>query len=211
MVGILEPVPLAPEIDRSAMIGYPAAATYLDADRSPSTDLRPRRTGRGDDVREVLGATANPEHPEEVDGQPAVRRHRGEGRGRDAFTGLFLGLGAVALLVGGLGIANVMLMAVLERRPEIGLRRALGATRRHIAGQFLTEAVLLAALGGLLGVVVGAAVGAGYARSQGWGIVIPIVGVAGGVLVAVVIGAIAGLYPALRAAAVPPTEALRSG
>jgi putative ABC transport system permease protein len=117
----------------------------------------------------------------------------------------------VALLVGGLGIANVMLMAVLERRSEIGLRRALGATRGHIAGQFLTEAGLLAGLGGLLGVSIGVLVAAVYAGSQGWALVVPLVALIGGPAGALGIGALAGLYPALRASATPPTEALRAG
>ena len=127
-----------------------------------------------------------------------------------AFTTLLVGLGAVALLVGGLGIANVMLMAVLERRSEIGLRRALGATRGHIVGQFLAEAVLLAGIGGLLGAVLGCAVAAAYGQSQGWLVAIPVAGVAAGIGASVLVGAVAGLYPAVRAARTPPTEALRS-
>jgi putative ABC transport system permease protein len=123
---------------------------------------------------------------------------------------LFLGLGAVALLVGGLGIANVMLMAVLERRSEIGLRRALGATRGHIVGQFLTESLLLAGSGGIAGVLLGSAVTILYAQSQGWLVALPWVGIVGGVGLAVVIGAVAGLYPAIRAARTAPTEALRT-
>ena len=124
--------------------------------------------------------------------------------------GFFLGLGAVALLVGGIGIANVMVIAVIERRSEIGLRRALGATRAHIRRQFLTEAVLLAGAGGLVGVGLGAAVTAAYARSQGWTIVIPPVALLGGLAAATVIGGVAGLYPAARASRLAPTEALRS-
>ena len=119
-------------------------------------------------------------------------------------------MGAVALLVGGLGIANVMLMAALERRSEIGLRRALGATRGHIVGQFLTEALLLVGTGGMLGVALGSAVSIGYANSQGWLVSLPIVGIVGGVGMAVIIGAVAGIYPAVRAARTPPTDALRT-
>ncbi len=128
---------------------------------------------------------------------------------KGTFTALLLGLGAVALLVGGVGIANVMVISVLERRSEIGLRRALGATRRHISAQFLTEALLLAALGGAAGVALGALVTAGYATSQGWTVTVPALAVLGGATAALAIGGIAGLYPATRAARLSPTEALR--
>jgi putative ABC transport system permease protein len=126
-----------------------------------------------------------------------------------ALTALLLGLGAVALLVAGVGIANVMVISVLERRTEIGVRRALGATRRHVRLQFLVEAVLLAALGGTGGVVLGAAVTAGYARVRDWSVSVPLGALAGGVGVALVVGALAGLYPAARAARLQPAEAVR--
>ena len=127
-----------------------------------------------------------------------------------AFTSLLLGLGAVALLVGGVGIANVMVISVLERRSEIGLRRALGATRRHIGAQFITESLLLGAAGGVAGALLGAVVTGGYAATQDLPAVVPPVALAGGVGAALAIGAVAGLYPALRAARLSPTEALRS-
>jgi putative ABC transport system permease protein len=210
VIGVLDPMPLNPEIDRAALVGFPAAETYLQDDVPPSMIYVRTAPSAVDDVRHVLAATANPEHPEEVRVNRPSDAIQARAAAATAFTGLFLGLGAVALLVGGLGIANVMLMAVLERRPEIGLRRALGATRGHILGQFLTEAVLLAGLGGGLGLAVGSGVAAAYARSQNWAVVIPPVGLAVGFGAALAIGAIAGLYPALRAAAVPPTEALRT-
>ena len=100
-----------------------------------------------------------------------------------------------------------MVIAVIERRSEIGLRRAIGATKGHIRRQFLTEALILAALGGIAGVVIGVGVTAGYASTQGWGIIIPPEAVIGGFVAALAIGAIAGLYPAMRAANLPPTEA----
>ena len=156
----------------------------------------------------MLAATANPAAPNEVDGQPAVRRAHGARRGRERADSLFLGLGAVSLLVGAVGVGNVMVVLVLERRSEIGLRRALGATRRHVRLQFLAEATLLALLGGLVGVAAGAAATAVYAGVEGWAVVIPTLAWAGGLGAAVVIGACAGLLPALRAARLSPTEAL---
>jgi putative ABC transport system permease protein len=163
-----------------------------------------------EDVRALLGATANPRAPEEVEvGRPSdALEARVAAKG--AFTALFLGLGAVALLVGGVGIANVMVISVLERRSEIGLRRALGATRRHVRAQFLTESLLLAAIGGTAGVGLGALVTAGYAASQGWALVLPATALLGGLGAALAIGAVAGVYPAVRAARLSPTEALRT-
>lgn len=211
VVGILEPAPLTPEVDRAAYIGHAIAAQLFGATGNPSTVYVRAEPAAIDDVRSVLGATANPENPEEVEVSRPSEALEAQAAAAVAFTGLFLGLGSVALLVGGLGIANVMLMAVLERRSEIGLRRALGATRGHIAGQFLTEAALLAGLGGLLGVCVGIVIAAVYAGSQGWPLVVPLVALVGGPAGALAIGAVAGSYPALRASATPPTEALRAG
>ncbi len=210
VIGILDELPLAPELDRAALIGREAADTWLDADISPTTIYVRADPAYVDEVRGVLGATANPENPEAV----TVRRPSDAIEARaataTAFTALFLGLGLVALAVGTLGIANVMLMAVLERRGEIGLRRALGATRGAIGGQFFGEALLLASLGGALGVSVGMLIGGAYATSQGWPVVISPVAIAIGVGATAIVGAVAGLYPAMRAARVPPTDALRS-
>jgi putative ABC transport system permease protein len=210
VIGILDPLPLAPELDRAAMIGLPAARTVLGVETAPTTIHIRVAPSQIDAVRSVLGATANPRNPEAVQVERPSDALEARAAAASAFTALFLGLGAVALGVGGLGIANVMLMAVLERRAEIGLRRALGATRPAIAGQFLVEAVVLALLGGLLGVAAGTAIAGSYASSQGWPIVISLVGVSIGVLATVAIGARAGHYPALRAAIVPPTDALRA-
>jgi putative ABC transport system permease protein len=210
VLGILEPLPLAPEIDRSVLVGHQAAQALLDADGSPSTLYLRAADEWIDDVRGVLPATANPENPESVNVSRPSDAIEAKAAAATAFTALLVGLGGVALLVGGLGIANVMLMAVLERRAEIGLRRALGATRRQVAAQFVTEAVLLSLLGGLAGSAVGAAVAAVYASSQGWPVALPAAGLGAAVGAAVVVGVLAGLYPALRAASTPPTEALRS-
>lgn len=210
VIGILKPVAAAEGLDRGAIIGIAAAQTYVVGD-----DIVPERIyirtqeGAIDAVRSVLPATVNPETPEEVEATRPSDALAAEDAASTAFTSLFLGLGAVALLVGGIGIANVMVIAVIERRGEIGLRRALGATRAHVRRQFLTEAILLAGAGGVVGVGLGAAVTAIYASAKHWKIVVPPIALGGGVVAALLIGAIAGLYPAARAARLPPTEALR--
>ena len=210
VVGILEPVPLAPEIDRAALIGFPVAQERLGADAYPSTVYTRTAPDGVDAVRAVLPATANPQHPEEVQVSRPSDALAARAATKTAFTALLLGLGAVGLLVGGVGIANVMVISVLERRPEIGLRRALGATRRHIRSQFLAESLLLSTLGGVGGAALGAGATAAYAASRGWTVVVPPVSLAGAVGAALVIGAVAGLYPAMRAARLAPTDALRS-
>jgi putative ABC transport system permease protein len=210
VVGILEPVTLADALDSSAIVSFEVAESRLGADRSPSTIYVRADTDAVASVRDRLGATASPEHPEEVEVSRPSDALEARAAAKTAFTSLFLGLGAVALLVGGVGIANVMVISVLERRSEVGLRRALGATRRHVGVQFLSESLLLAALGGAAGVALGAAVTLGYAASQDWQAVVPPVAIAGGLAAATAIGAVAGLYPALRAARLSPTDALRS-
>ncbi len=209
VIGILEPLPLAPEIDRSVLVGREVAAALFGSDGAPSSLYVRAADSAIGDVRSVLAATANPANPESVNVSRPSDAIEARAAAATAFTALLVGLGAVALLVAGLGIANVMLMAVLERRTEIGLRRALGATRVHVAAQFVTEAVLLSVAGGLTGTLLGAGVAAAYASAQGWPLAVPALGVAAGVAAAVVVGALAGIYPAVRAAGTPPTEALR--
>ena len=210
VIGILNPVAAASGLDRGAMIGIGAAETYIvGASLAPERIYVRTQEGAVDIVRSVLPPTVNPQTPEEVETTRPSDALAAENAASTAFTSLFLGLGAVALLVGGIGIANVMVIAVIERRSEIGLRRALGATRAHVRRQFLTEAILLAGAGGVVGVGLGAAVTAIYASTKHWKIVVPPIALGGGVVAALAIGAIAGLYPAARAARLPPTEALR--
>jgi putative ABC transport system permease protein len=210
VVGILEPLDLAPEGDRAVMIGRPVAEDLFDAEPNASAIYVRAHPEDIDDVTGVLAATVNPERPEEVEvARPSdVLEARAAARG--AFTALLLGLGVVALFVGGVGIANIMVISVLERRPEIGLRRALGATRGYVAIQFLTESVLLSGLGGFAGVILGAAVTIVYAGSRGWRADLPPEAIVGGALASFAIGAVAGLYPAARAARLSPAEALRT-
>lgn len=210
VAGILRPAILAPTIDSSVLVGFPAARKYLGFDGHPSTVYLRAAPSQVDYVDDLLAAQANPEDPAGVDVSQPSAALTAQADAQGAFNDLFLGLGAVALLVGAVGVANIMVISVLERRSEIGLRRALGATRGHIRAQFLSEAVLLAAAGGAAGVAAGAAATALYAHAKGWATVIPAQAWAGGLAAAVLIGAIAGLWPALRAARMSPTQALWS-
>jgi putative ABC transport system permease protein len=210
VAGVMASLPLAPDIDRSALIGYAEAAGDFGQDGSPTTIYLRADPSYVTQVEGVLAPSTNPAHPEEVQVSRPSDALAARAAAKGAFTSLLLGLGAVALLVGGVGIANVMVISVLERRSEIGLRRALGATRAHVRRQFLAESLALALVGGVAGVVLGAIVTAGYATSQGEQIVVPLTGVAAGVGAAIVVGAIAGLYPAMRAARLAPTDALRA-
>ncbi len=212
VTGILNPAVLAPQIDSAVLIGFPAAEKYLHFDGNPSeiyvrTVNTQAATTRVDNL---LGYQASPANPDQVTVSQPSSALTAQADAKGALDTLFLGLGAIALLVGAIGVANIMVISVLERRSEIGLRRALGATHGQIRAQFLAEAILLSLAGGAAGVIAGAAATAAYAHAKGWAIVIPPDAWAGGLAAAVVIGALAGLLPAIRAARLSPTQALWS-
>jgi putative ABC transport system permease protein len=210
VAGVLSPALLAPEIDNSVLVGFPAAKRYLGFDGHPTTIYVRSKTSQVAAVQSVLAATANPEAPNEVEVSQPSDALTARAKAQSALNSLFLGLGAISLLVGAVGVGNIMLIGVLERRSEIGLRRALGATKANIRVQFLAEAILLSLLGGAVGVATGALATAIYASTKQWTIVIPTLAWAGGLGAALTIGALAGLLPAVRAARLSPTEALRT-
>jgi putative ABC transport system permease protein len=208
VVGILDPVPLAPELDFGALVGWQAGLRYLGFGGHITTVYLRTDPDAVEAVRSLLARTANPARPNEVNVSRPSDALAAKAAAETAFTGLLLGLGTVALLVGGIGVANTMVISVLERRAEIGLRRSLGATRGHIRIQFVAESLLLSLLGGGAGILLGSSVTAVYATLQNWPTVIPLWVITGGITAALVIGGAAGLYPAIRAARVAPTEAL---
>jgi putative ABC transport system permease protein len=211
VTGILNPDSYAPEIGSAVLIGLPAAQKYLDFDGHPTTiyvRTTPDDQAVTTSVDNLLGAQASPENPGQVAVSQPSEALTAQADAKGALDTLFLGLGAVALLVGAIGVANIMVISVLERRQEIGLRRALGATRGQIRAQFMSEAILLSLVGGSAGVAIGAAVTAAYAHGHGEAVVIPPDAWAGGLAAAVIIGALAGLLPAIRAARLSPTRAL---
>jgi putative ABC transport system permease protein len=219
LAGILATAVLAPELDSSVLVGYQAAKRYLGYESNlngkpaignPTTLYVRADTDRVPAVQQLLAYEANPQAPNEVNVSQPSSALTARAKAKSALNGLFLGLGAIALLVGAVGVANIMIISVLERRSEIGLRRALGATRGHIRTQFLSEAILLAMLGGAVGVAVGALATAVYATSKNWAVVIPVTAWLGGLAATLLIGIVAGLVPAVRASRLSPTEALRT-
>ena len=219
VAGVLGPSPLEPDVDTSALVGYPAAERYLGyvslvrgkREAGPPSAVYVRAdTDRVAAVQALLAPTANPQTPDEVAVSQPSDALTARAAAAGAFDSLFLGLGVVALIVGAVGVANIMIISVLERRSEIGLRRALGATKGQIRTQFLGESILLAAIGGAVGVLAGAAATAIYATWKGWAVVVPVEAWTGGIASALLIGALAGLMPAVRASRMPPAVALRT-
>lgn len=208
VIGILDEMPLSPDLERSVLVGWPVAQSRLGFDGSPTVVYLKARENAIDDVRAVLAATLYPQLPGMVQVSRPSDALAAKRATQSSFSALTLGLAGVALLVGGIGVANTMFISVLERRREIGLRRALGANRRQICGQFLTESALLSGLGGLAGCVIGVLATVVYAISQDWPVVLQPVAVLGGLAGAVVVGVTAGVYPAIRASRLSPTEAL---
>ncbi|MEU7578767.1 ABC transporter permease [Streptomyces sp. NPDC041068] len=208
VIGILEPVELVPNLDRVAMVGFPAAEKYFRFDGHPSTIFERSPDATVEDVREVLARTANPADPSAVKVSRPSDALAAKAATDKGLTTLMLGLGAVALLVGGVGVANTMVISVLERRAEIGLRRALGATKSTIRLQFLTESLLLSALGGAAGAFLGATSTYAFALAQDWTPVVPPWSLTAGFAATLLIGMAAGLYPAIRASRLHPTVAL---
>ncbi|MEG8281265.1 ABC transporter permease [Streptomyces sp. AHA2] len=210
VLGILTSNELVPELDTAALVGWPQATTHLGADNHPGAIYLRAFTERVDSVQRVAGATANPANPSAVAVSRPSDLLKARAETQDSLNGLVLALAAVALLVGGVGIANTMVVGVMERRGEIGLRRALGARSGQITAQFLIEAVLLGFLGGITGLTLGAATVLTYATLNDWPARIPLYTLAAGPLTAVFVATLAGLYPALRATRMPPTTALRA-
>ncbi|MEU4223186.1 ABC transporter permease [Nonomuraea sp. NPDC026600] len=208
VAGVLNSAVLTPSIDASVFVGYPVAQQYFGFDGHPSTVYLRAETIQVTSVWSKLAGTANPQAPNEVSVSQPSAALVAQAAAESAFNVLFLGLGAVALLVGAVGVANIMVISVLERRSEIGLRRALGATKGSIRAQFLSESVFLSLIGGVVGIGAGVIATAVYATTQDWAVVIPALAWSGGLGVTVLIGAAAGLLPALRAARMDPSKAL---
>ncbi|MFC5253306.1 ABC transporter permease [Streptomyces nigrescens] len=210
VVGILSSIELVPNLDRVALVGFPAAEKYLGFDGHPTTVFERSPDASVEGVRAVLARTVMPGNEGSVKVSRPSDALAAKTAADKGLTGLMLGLGAVALLVGGVGVANTMVISVLERRQEIGLRRALGATKGAIRLQFLTESLLLSALGGVAGAVLGAAATFAFAKAQGWQVVVPLWSIGGGLGATLAIGVLAGLYPAIRASRLHPTVALHA-
>ncbi|MFJ6747815.1 MULTISPECIES: ABC transporter permease [unclassified Streptomyces] len=210
VIGVLDPLPLAPEIERSALVGWSAAVGLLGFDGHPTSVYERSTDASVRDVRELIPHTADPENPRNVQVSDPSSALQAKAQAEGAFTSLLLGLGGVALLVGGVGVANTMIISVLERRHEIGLRRSMGATRGQVRLQFVTESLLLSGLGGVAGIVLGGAATYVFAASGGMPWVVPPWAVGGGFGATLVIGTVAGLYPAVRAARLSPTLALQA-
>jgi putative ABC transport system permease protein len=210
VVGILKPVVLDSSLDSTVFISLPVAERMFQTQPNPSEIYVRANQDHVVPVSNLLAPTADPQQPDGVNVDRPSDALEARAAAQGQFTTLLLGLGAVALLVGAIGIANIMVISVLERRGEIGLRRALGATRRHISLQFLTESALLAVLGGIAGLALGAGATEVYAISRHEPFVVPLYALIAAPAAGLVIGMLAGLYPAAKASRLSPTEALRA-
>jgi putative ABC transport system permease protein len=210
VVGIMRSAVLDSSLDSTVFISLPVAERLFQLQPNPSEIYVRANVNDVVSVSNLLAPTADPQNADGVDVSRPSNLLEARARAKRAGTQLLLGLGAVALLVGAIGIANIMVISVLERRGEIGLRRALGATRRHISTQFLTESALLAALGGVAGLILGAGATEAYAIGQNQPFVVPLYALIAAPAAGLAIGTIAGLYPAAKAARLSPTEALRA-
>ena len=209
VVGIIDELKIHPDLDRSVFIGYGVAKTLFDIDKEPTTIYVRANPTYIEDVVEVIAPSMNPENPDQVQVSRPSDALEAQEAADAAFTNLLLGLGSVSLLFGGVSIANVMVMSVLERRMEIGVRRSIGATRKEIRYQFLLESIVLSGIGGLVGVVLGTGVTLGYTNYTDIVFSIPVSQVLGAILLALLIGAISGVYPAIKASKIQPAEAVR--
>jgi ABC-type antimicrobial peptide transport system permease subunit len=210
VVGVLNPSKLAPEIDRSALIGIDAAKNLLHERVNPTEIYIRSDPDQVTAVREILAATINPETPSEVNVSRPSDALAARGVIDKTLSKLLLGLGAISLLVGGIGITNTMLVTVLQRQGEIGLRRAIGAPKGQIRTQFLIESALLSTLGGIGGIGLGALSVFVMTLVQSWPFTFSFPVAAGGIAAAAILGLFAGYVPARRAANLPPTVALQT-
>ncbi len=210
VVGILKPVLLDSSLDSTVFVSLPMAARLFQTQPNPSEIYVRANQSHVVGVSNLLAPTADPQQPDGVNVDRPSDALEARAAAKGQFTTLLLGLGAVALLVGAIGIANIMVISVLERRGEIGLRRALGATRRHISLQFLAESALLAVLGGIAGLALGAGATEVYAATRHEPFIVPLYALIAAPAAGLVIGALAGLYPAAKASRLSPTEALRT-
>ena len=209
VIGIVEELKIHPDLDRSVFIGYGAAKKLFDINEEPTTIYLRANPTFIEDVVEVIAPSMNPENPDQVEVSRPSDALEAQQAVEASFTNLLLGLGSVALLVGGVAIANVMVMSVLERRMVIGVRRSIGATRREIRYQFLLESIVLSGIGGLVGVMLGSLITLAYTNYTNIVFSIPVWQILGAVVLALLIGAISGVYPAIKASKIQPAEAVR--